>query len=154
MKHNRTTGQPGQRFSGYFVPHYIMATRRNHDRATAFGATDTPCSQAAARNEQSPGGSSFRPRSRCKVRIRSLNVGTMVRKALEVVEMMQRRRLDVLCVQETKWKGDRARQMAGGYKMMHAGGYVRSNGVSEEISKEVMRVEKWNGRAIAVWMIV
>ena len=49
MKHNRTTGQPGQRFSGYFVPHYIMATRRNHDRATAFGATDTPCSQAMSK---------------------------------------------------------------------------------------------------------
>ena len=32
-----------------------MATRRNHDRATAFGVTDAPCSQAAARNEQSPG---------------------------------------------------------------------------------------------------
>ena len=63
----------------------------------------------------------------------------MEEKALEVVEMMQRRRLEVLCVQETKkWKGDRARQMAGGYKMMHAGGGGRSNIVgvieSEEIS--------------------
>ena len=79
-------------------------------------------------------------------------------KALEVVEMMQRRRLEVLCVQETKWKGDRARQMAGGYNMMHAGGDGRSNGVgvivSEEISREVVRVERWNGRAIAVWMRV
>ena len=55
MKQNRTTGQPGQRCSGYFVPHYMMATRRNHYRATAFGLTDAPCSQAAARNEQSPG---------------------------------------------------------------------------------------------------
>ena len=87
-----------------------------------------------------------------------MNVGTMEVKALEVAEMMQRRRLEVLCVQETKWKGDRARQMAGGYKMMHAGGDGRSNGVgvilSEEISREVVRVERWNGRAIAVWMIV
>ena len=103
-------------------------------------------------------GSSFRPRSRCEVRIGSLNVGTMERKALEVVEMMQRRRLEVLCVQEMKWKGDKARQMAGGYKMMHAGGHGRSNGVgvivSEEISREVERVERLNGRAIAVWMIV
>ena len=135
-----------------------MATRRNHDRATAFGVTDAPCSQAAARNEQSPGGSSFRPRSRYEVRIGSLNVGTMEGKALEVVETMQRRRLEVLCVQETKWKGDRARQMAGGYKIMHAGGDGRSNGVgvivSEEISREVVRVERWNWRAIAVWMIV
>ena len=46
--------------------------------------------------------------------------------------------------------------MAGGNKMMHAGGDGRSNGVSvsEEISREVVRVERWNGRAIAVWMIV
>ena len=48
--------------------------------------------------------------------------------------------------------------MAGGYKMMHAGGEGRSNRVgvivSEEISREVVRVERWNGRAIAVWMIV
>ena len=55
MKQNRTTGQAGQRCSGYFVPHYMMATRSNHDRATAFGVTDAPCSQAAARHEQSPG---------------------------------------------------------------------------------------------------
>ena len=158
MKQNRTTGQPEQRCSGYFFPHYMLATRRNHDRATAFGVTGAPCSQAAARSEQSPEGSSFRPRSRCEVLIGSLNVGTMEGKALEVVEMMQRRRLEVLCVQETKWKGDRARQMAGGYKMMHAGGDGRSNGVggivSEEISRKVVRVERWNRKAIAVLMIV
>ena len=79
-------------------------------------------------------------------------------KAIEVVEMMQGRMMERLCVHETKWKGDRARQMAGGYKMMHAGGDGKSNGVgvivSEEISREVVRVERWNGRAIAVWMIV
>ena len=42
--------------------------------------------------------------------------------------------------------------------MMHAGGDGKSNGVgvivSEEISREVVRVERWNGRAIAVWIIV
>ena len=99
MKQNRTTGQPGHSCRGYFVPHYMMATRRNHDRATPFGVTVAPYSQAAARNEQSPGGSSFRPRSRCEVRIGSLNVGTMEGKALEVLEMMQRRGLEVRCVQ-------------------------------------------------------
>ena len=56
MKQNRTTGQPGQRCRGYFVPHYMVATPRYLDRATAFGVIDAPCSQAAARNEQSPGG--------------------------------------------------------------------------------------------------
>ena len=77
---------------------------------------------------------------------------------MEVVEMMKRRKMEVLCVQETKWKGDRARQMAEGYKMLHAGGDGRSNGVgiivNVEISKEVVRVERWQGRIIAVWMMI
>ena len=52
--------------------------------------------------------------------------------------------MEVLCVQETKCKEDRARKMAQGYKMLHSGGDGRSNGVSiivnVEISKEVVRV--------------
>ena len=71
---------------------------------------------------------------------------------------MKRREMEVLYVQETKWKGDRARKMEEGYKMLHAGGDGRSNGVgiivNVEISKEVVRVERWQGRIIAVWMMI
>ena len=81
-------------------------------------------------------------------------MGTMEGKALEVVEMTKRRKMEVLCVQETKWKGDRARNMAEGYKKLHAGGDGRSNGVgiivNADISKEVVRVVRWPGRIIAV----
>ena len=60
--------------------------------------------------------------------------------------MKERRRLEVLCIQETHWKGDRARTMMGGYQLLHAGGDGRSNGVgiivSEQISKTVVRVER------------
>ena len=68
-------------------------------------------------------------------------MGTMSGKGVEVEEIMERRRLEVLCVQETKWRVDRARMVVGGRKLLHAGGGGRSNGVgivmSEEISKEV-----------------
>ena len=37
--------------------------------------------------------------------------------------------MEVLCAQETKWRGYRARKMAEGFKMLHAGGDGRSNGV-------------------------
>ena len=40
--------------------------------------------------------------------------------------MMQRKRLEVLCVQAIKWKGDRARRLVGGYKLLHAGRDGRS----------------------------
>ena len=36
----------------------------------------------------------------------TLNVGSMTGRGTEVVEMMMRRKVDVLCVQETKWKGE------------------------------------------------
>ena len=72
--------------------------------------------------------------------------------------MMDRRGLGVLCVQETKWRGDRARMMVGGRKLLHAGGDGRSSGVgiviSEEISKEVVIVERWNGRIIMAWAMI
>ena len=82
-------------------------------------------------------------------------MGTMEGKTLEVMDIMKRRKMEV---QETKWKGDRARKMVEGYKMLHAGGDGRSNGVGiivkVEISKEVVRLERWQGRIIAVWMII
>ena len=63
-----------------------------------------------------------------------------------------------MCIQETKWKGDRAKTMMGGYKLLHAGGDGRSNGVgiivSEEISKTVVRVERWKGRIVMAWLII
>ena len=79
-------------------------------------------------------------------------MGTMEGNALEVVHMTKRRKMEVLCVQETKWRGDRARNMAEEYKMLHAVGEGWSNGVviivNVDISKEVVRVERWQGRII------
>ena len=72
--------------------------------------------------------------------------GKMEGKALEVVDMMKRLKMEVLSVQETKWNGDSTRKMAEGYKMLHAGGDRMSNGVgiivNVGISKVVVRVER------------
>ena len=67
--------------------------------------------------------------------------------------MMERRRLEVMCVQDTMWGRDRAMMMVGGCTLLHAGGDGRSSGVgivlSEEISKEVVRVE-----IIVAWAMI
>ena len=70
-----------------------------------------------------------------------MNVGTMEGKALEVVEMMKRRRMEVglLCLYEMKCGGDMARKMAEGYNMMHAGGDGRSNGVGIIVNVEITK---------------
>ena len=45
-------------------------------------------------------------------------MGTLSGKGVEVVEMMEGRRLGVLCVQVTKCRRDRARMMVGGRKLL------------------------------------
>ena len=46
----------------------------------------------------------------------------------------------------------------GGYKLLHAGGDGRSNGVgiivSEEIRKTVVKVERWKGRIVVAWLMI
>ena len=40
-----------------------------------------------------------------KLRVATLNVGTMAGKGQKVADLMERRGVDILCVQETRWKG-------------------------------------------------
>jgi exonuclease III len=53
------------------------------------------------------------------IRVGTLYVGTMTGKSREVVDMMDRRKLDVLFVQETKWKRSKARELGQGYKLYY-----------------------------------
>ena len=77
------------------------------------------------------------------LRVATLNVGTMTGKGREVADLMERRGLDILCVQETRWKGERARCIGGGYKMWYCGSGNKKNGVGIILKKEhVDRVEE------------
>ena len=45
------------------------------------------------------------------LRVGTLNVESMTGKGSEIVDMMDRRKVDILCVLETKWKGRKAREL-------------------------------------------
>ena len=126
-----------------------MSIKWKSKRATAYREIDAPQSRVAAKNMRIPGTD--------ELRIATLNVGTMSGKSGEVVDFMKRRRCRILCVQETKWKGDRARVFGEGYKLLHAGGDGKSNGVGvivdSNLARQVIRVERWDGRIMMVWML-
>ena len=42
-----------------------------------------------------------------QVRVGTLNVGSMTGRGRELADLMERRKVGVLCVQETRWKGTR-----------------------------------------------
>ena len=72
--------------------------------------------------------------------VTSLNVGTMKKKSLEIVETMERRRIDVCCLQETRSKGGRARMLQGKsakYKYYWSGNDKGLGGVG------ILAAEKW-----------
>ena len=46
-----------------------------------------------------------------RLKIATLNVGSMTGKSIELVKMMEKRGMNIMCVQETKWKGAKAKEI-------------------------------------------
>ncbi|KAF7698202.1 hypothetical protein C0J45_12817 [Silurus meridionalis] len=68
----------------------------------------------------------------------------MAGKGREVADMMERRKVYMLCVQETKWRGSKARNIGGGFKLFFHGVDGKRNGVGvilkEEYRKSVVEL--------------
>ncbi|KAJ8347031.1 hypothetical protein SKAU_G00284320 [Synaphobranchus kaupii] len=71
--------------------------------------------------------------------------------------MMERRKIDILCVQETRWKGSKARNIERGYKLFYHGVDRRRNGVGvilkEEYTRGVLEVRRVSDRVIALKLV-
>ncbi|MCI4391424.1 hypothetical protein PGIGA_G00134180 [Pangasianodon gigas] len=80
------------------------------------------------------------------LRIGTLNVGTMTGKGRELADVMERRKVDILCVQETRWKGSKARSIGAGFKLFYYGVNSKRNGVGvvlkEEFGRNVLEVKR------------
>ena len=46
-------------------------------------------------------------------------MGSMSGRGMEVADMMKRRKIDVMCVQEVRWKGSRAREIGANCKLYY-----------------------------------
>ena len=101
--------------------------------------------------------------SKCpkKVRVGTLNVGTMKGKASEVVETVLRRRVDLCCLQETRWKMEGVKQIVGKdsrYKLFWCGNDNATGGVgvllAEEWWEKVFEVVRVSDRIILIRMTI
>jgi hypothetical protein len=82
-----------------------------------------------------------------RLRVGSVNVGTMSRRSGEIADMAARRRLDFCCVQETRWKGGSARNIGwddGWYKFFWVGCEEGVAGVG------VLVAERWIDSVVEV----
>ncbi|KAK3542544.1 hypothetical protein QTP86_028677 [Hemibagrus guttatus] len=60
-------------------------------------------------------------------------------KGRELADMMERRKVDILCVQETRWKGSKARSIGARFKLFYYGVDSKRNGVGVVLKEEFVR---------------
>ncbi|KAK3574516.1 hypothetical protein QTP86_008561 [Hemibagrus guttatus] len=67
---------------------------------------------------------------------------------------MERRKVDILCVQETRWKGGKARSIGAGFKLFYYGVDSKRNGVGvvlkEEFVRNVLEVKRVSDRVMSL----
>ncbi|KAK3506004.1 hypothetical protein QTP70_018512, partial [Hemibagrus guttatus] len=76
------------------------------------------------------------------------------RKGRELADMMERRKVDILCVQETRWKGSKPRSIGAGFKLFYYGVDSKRNGVGvvlkEEFVRNVLEVKRVSDRVMSL----
>ena len=80
-------------------------------------------------------------------------------KLRELVDTATRRRVNILCVQETKWKGQKANEVDNiGFKLWYTGTVANRNGVGVLIDRSlkngVVGVRRQGDRIILVKLVV
>ena len=71
-----------------------------------------------------------------RMRVGTWNIGTLTGKSMEVVEVMVRRRISIMCLQETKWVGLKAIYLENsGFKLWYSGTNRMRNGVGIIVDK-------------------
>ena len=89
-----------------------------------------------------------------KFRVGTWNVGSLTGKGREIVDVMERRKIKVMCVQETKWKGESAKMLGNGYKLYYCGVNRRRNGVGiiveESLIRNVIKVDRVSDRLMCL----
>ena len=117
---------------------------------TASGVTQHgTCGNYAAASENKS-----RKRGRRVKRQREVWKGRRSLIRVGTLNMMERRNVDILCIQETKWKGSKARNIGGGCKLFYNGADGRKNWIGilvrEELAKSVLEVKRVSDRLMAM----
>ena len=96
-----------------------------------------------------------------KFRVGTLNVNTLRGRVCEVVETLSRRKVDVCCIQETRYRGGNCRIIKGKdtrYKLYWSGNDKGTAGVgvfvAEEWIEKVFEVQRVSDRILLVKLIV
>ncbi|KAM2384478.1 hypothetical protein ACFXTH_041910 [Malus domestica] len=94
-----------------------------------------------------------------RMRLGTWNIGTLTGKSMEVVEVMVRRRINIMCLQETKWVGLKAKDLENsGFKLWYSGTNRTRNGVGiivdKTLTQDVVDVKRVGDRIMAIKIVI
>ena len=94
-----------------------------------------------------------------KIRFGSWNIGTLNGKSFEVAQVMSKRKINILCLQETRWAGEKSKEIkVNGSKLWYTGKVNGRNGVGiiadKDWKKNVVGVKRIEDRIISLKVIV
>ena len=72
----------------------------------------------------------------------------------ELEDMIERRNVDLQCLEETKWKGSKARNIEGGWKLLYYKADGRRNGIGivvrDELAESVFEAKRVSDRQMGM----
>ncbi|KAJ8715502.1 hypothetical protein PYW07_009984 [Mythimna separata] len=82
-----------------------------------------------------------------KFRFATWNIGSLTGRCRELADVLAKRRVQCAFLQETRWKGNKSRDIGQGYRLVYAGSPSGRNGVAVVLSKDLqdglLEVDRW-----------
>ncbi|WMV29994.1 hypothetical protein MTR67_023379 [Solanum verrucosum] len=92
-----------------------------------------------------------------KLRVGSWNIGSLTGKSIELVKILKKRKINIACVQETRWVGSKA-QDVDGFKLSYSGGSRDRNGVGilvdGDLREQVIEIRRINDRLMLIKLVI
>ena len=127
------------------------------DNARAYPVSDAQRLRlVSARNEQGlPSNGRAWLKKLVHIRVGSLNIGSMTGRGREVADLMVRRKIGVVCVQETGWKGNKAKELREGCMLIYSGKNREGRNrvgivLSKDVKDSLLGVNRRNDRVMSI----
>ncbi|GKA95311.1 craniofacial development protein 2-like protein, partial [Tanacetum coccineum] len=135
-----------------------------YSTAGCFGPSPPASGGPSHLSDQDPGVGGYRQTRRDgrvassrRIRVGSWNIGTLTGKFFELVDALRRKKVDIACFQETKWKGSRTRE-GNQYKLWYSGSETARNGVgvalAPDLKDKVVQVIRISDRIMLVRLVI
>ncbi|XP_047989345.1 craniofacial development protein 2-like [Leguminivora glycinivorella] len=89
-----------------------------------------------------------------RLRLATWNLGSLTGRSQELSKILQKRRINICCLQETKWKGSKSKDIGNDYQVIYHGTDNKRNGVAivldNNFKARIINITRKSDRLIAI----